>query len=344
VKKKLKSLSIVFVIFCLGCQSIEDVPTSPNPLVGYKVMDNPRSFVPVGAIWINNYGPNGIGVADENIEIVEGVDRYSFNSSTNAEATLSVARMVGLSSRNAKNIDVIIEGLQMYRVRDIFSLGVTSGQNVLYEAVKAKSIKIDLSGQLGADVRALLQAKGIPYNVFVRGNNKESITIDSSNLFFAYRVVGFVYLDHSRFNVLVDGYANDIFFSANGYQMVADASSLDDCFCKKMRSSEDCFGEPIYITITEPSGTSIGGIPSTKDVIHRPYLDWNKNYLLWTRTERELDTGTVFRTRYLSLDLRRSITVYPGPECMVQFSPGASGGGIIENFYELRTLASPSGW
>lgn len=340
-------LTIVSIcLLFLGCSSVNPVEeVTLTPLSGYQIMENPRSKVTLGAKWINDIGTNGNGVPEEEIDRVSGIESYIYTSSANASVTAQLARFFGISGAAVNQTKFILKGIETYRVKDIFTTNITAGESILYEAIKVRTIYIEQVQGANAGIEAQLRAKGIPFEVGAAVNGGERVVIDGSNLFLAFRVVTFIPLDYGSSNVLVDGNANDIFISSNGYRIRGDAQPIHDCACVQGIHFSECLKQPITLKITEPSGVSVGGLPAETTISHKPSLDWDKNYILWKRTEKELSTGTVYRTRYLSLDFRRLMAVEHLPqECVVQIMPGGSAGEIVEAYYELRALVQPRGW
>lgn len=342
----LRYATIFVISLLIGCTPNNNLRnTISDPLTGYQIMDNPRSSVPLGAIWINNFGPNGNGIDATDIEQIRGIESYTYTSQINADMTAKLANMLGISGNIAKRVSLTLQGIEIYRVKDIFLSTAVAGENILYEAVKVQKITAESTSGGIAEISSQLQSKGIPFVIDIGGSGGQRASIDGSNLFIAFKVISFVQLDYGRNNVLIDGWATDFFMSTHGYQIKTDASSIHECACVQENEFRSCLEQEIKLKITEPSGMSIGGIPSEMTIEHKPSKDWDKNYLLWKRTETELPSGTVYRVRYLSLDLRRHLSLEKMPsECEVRVSPGASGGQIAEIYYELKPLFQPKGW
>ena len=345
--KKLLLLPVTLLFYsCAG-----RIPSPPdiggNPLAGYKSMSNPRSSVPVGAVWIQNSGPNGDSAESDNLQVDKGISSLSYTANSNPSLVLGLAEYFGLSANQTQDLVVTLKNIETTRVRDVFRLNVSPGQNILYEALKAESISFTIKSVAGANLGSNFEARGVPVTAKISGGNSTTVTIDGSGLYLAYRVMKFQHLDRTNHTILSDGEARDLRLLIPSYQVQADALGLHNCACDLALPEQTCIKDnPIKIAVTDPNGTAIGGTPPAKNVVHYIDADRNKTYPLWVRTEGELPTGTVFVARYMRLDLRPSIEdAGSGNSCMVRFPP-IRAGSITEITYQMQPVPDPvaTGW
>lgn len=325
-----------------GGPDIPPIPSSPNPLAGYKIMTNPRASVPVGAVWIQLSGPNGAGAPADNLQVDDGVSSATFTANSNPSMVFAIANLFGLSASQAQNLSVTMTGVETTRVKDVFALGIPVGQNILYEALKVETMRFAFSRNIDASVELNFRARGaaIESNTAISGNRV--VTIDSSNLFIAYRVMKMETLATDVRNVLVDGTANDMLLSASGYQISAEGRGLQACACAAGSLTSGCLAEnPLRIRVTDPSGMTLNSDPPEKEISYFVPADYSRNYPLWSRFERELPTGTVYTVKYMTLALRPELQSL-GDSCEVRFPPGGTGGRITEAYVELKPFAEAS--
>jgi hypothetical protein len=154
----------------------------------YNIMVTPKADVPVGARWIPGVGPSGVG-ANDNVSISAGSAASTINSTTKKQMSLSVAQFFGFSGNSSQSIKVNLESLEIHRVIDLTKLEIKPGEQVLYEAIKAKKIIIKADDANAAQVKANATARGIPINADASVSGDSAITLDGSNLFLAYQVV-----------------------------------------------------------------------------------------------------------------------------------------------------------
>lgn len=154
----------------------------------YTVMVTPKADVPVGARWIPGVGPSGSGT-EANVSVSAGAASSTVNSTTKKQMSLSVAQFLGFSGNSSQAINVTLESLEVHRVTDLTKLKIKPGEQVLYEAIKAKKIVFKADDATAVGVKASATARGIPISADVSTGNDSAITLDGSNLFLAYQVI-----------------------------------------------------------------------------------------------------------------------------------------------------------
>lgn len=154
----------------------------------YTVMITPKADVPVGARWIPGVGPSG-SRTDDNVSISAGSAASKITSTTKRQMSLSVAQFFGFSDNSSQSIDVSLESLEVHRVIDLTKLKIKPGEQVLYEAIKAKKIVFRTDNINAAQLKANATARSIPIDAEASASGGSAITLDGSNLFLAYQVV-----------------------------------------------------------------------------------------------------------------------------------------------------------
>ncbi len=347
-------------IACSACRPCKGVSSRciADVLSGYQLLSNPRTAIPIGAVWYQATGPNGNGAASENIVTDDGAAVFKFTQVQRRVLAANVASFIGLTGVQAKQVVVDLEDLKVVRVKDIFQLDVTADDSILYEGISAGRMTFRYRRGLGLDLGSKFAAKNIPVvDAKLTTGNIESVTVDGSNLYLAYRVVKFVQLNRSESKVRTDGTPDDMSISVAGLKITADASAMKPC--GHAADVQDCIAAaPIKMTIMDPNLTTISGKAFTKDITVRIGQDREKPFTILQRKEKDLATGTVLVARYIQFDIptpRVSPSTEPSvlgghdsPVQMayIQFIPGAVSGKLTEIFYEMRDLADPQakGW
>lgn len=333
-----------------------DLYPAPKVFEGYKLLSNPRANIPIGAVWFQDQGPNGNRAAAENIEIVDGATVVNFTQDQRRTLIANVARFIGLTGVQAKNVTVNLSDLKVVRVKDIFQMDVSTDGNILYEGISAGTMTFTHGRDLNLDLASEFTAKGIPVDAAVTTGNNRSVTVNGSNLFLAYRVLKVTTLDRSRFDVITDGSPERMTVSARGLEITADASAMKAC--DDMDSIETCLAEaPIKLTIVDSRLTALNGSTASKEITVRIGQERNKRFYLSRQTEKELPDGTVFVNKYIQFDIPMPKVYGPSPgiagdgdspacEILIQFRPGATSGKVTEVYYQMKQLADPraTGW
>ncbi|WP_420137478.1 hypothetical protein [Sphingomonas sp.] len=157
-------------------------------LTDYTLLTVPRSTLPIGARWIPNVGPSGSG-ATNNVTIARGSDSTRIDATTRRNLSLSLANLLGLGASSLDHTDVELSGVEIYRVDDLTKLNIRPGEQVLYEGIKAKSIKLRLNQVAADQVSANAAVHKIPVSLGGSSGSERAVTIDGSDLFIAYKVV-----------------------------------------------------------------------------------------------------------------------------------------------------------
>lgn len=153
-------------------------------------MSLPRSTLPIGAMWLQSTGPNGSATSADNIENSESLSSAVMGKKLKQNVTAALGSYLGLSADRAKTLDVKYTDLKVDRVRDVAKVaGLSSGQRLLYAAVKASTIEINATSGTNATLRAAAEAKGIKAVLSAGSGNTSVLKLDGRNLYIAYRVM-----------------------------------------------------------------------------------------------------------------------------------------------------------
>lgn len=339
-----------------ACSGVDGVtaPSVTDVLSGYKLLSNPRTGIPIGAVWYQGTGPNAEGAASENIVRDDGAAVLNFTQVQRRVLAANVASFIGLTGVQAKHLIVDLSDLKVVRVKDIFQVGVTPDDSVLYEGISAGRMTFRYRRRLGLDLGSRFAAKGIPVDAKLTTGNIESVTVDGTDLYLAYRVLKFVHLNRDESAVMTDGTPDRMTIHARGLRLTADASAMKQCgHAEDVEDVKRCIADaPIKITIMDPNLTTISGRAFTKDITVRIGQGVTQPFTIPLRKENELATGTVFVARYIQFNIPMPKLWPPvasddgSPAVHIQFIPGAKSGTLTETSYEMRELADPraKGW
>ena len=178
------------------------------------------------------------------------------------------------------------------------------------------------------------------------------ITIDGSDLFFAFRIVTFKNLDSSISKIMVDGDTSDLrLFIPNVIKTSVDSKKLHECICSEdsKLSLDDCL-ETIPIKISVITKTLITGGAVKKTFDYKIGVDTTFYTSLDIVKELDLPEGVAYTAIGMSLDIPKPTKSAIGKgynySCSTQIPTELIPGHVRTQSFELKPLAKPkaAGW
>lgn len=150
-----------------------------------------RSSVPVGALWIPGHGPYGEGASPENLVTEPGLKEITIDNNLQATLTAGFLKFLDLDPSYRSKVTARFGDLSIVRVKDMSKLAGPSGEPRIYAALKAATITITVTQDLGLDIEAKLA--GSDLNVVAKGTagRARTFTIDGKDMFLAIQVATF---------------------------------------------------------------------------------------------------------------------------------------------------------
>jgi hypothetical protein len=188
-------LILILLIFLRhGQRATLAIPASNELFAGFKVMDLPRSEVPIGAVWTQGIGP--VGVAPKNAtSVARSLDNSQIESSDTFRASViaSLFRKIGWDSSGdlERERDLRLEHMTLAGITQASSLPFIAGNSYLWEAVRVDSFSVNSSTSERERVRAEIQKATAADNITenASGSNAVRVIASGTKLFVAYRVV-----------------------------------------------------------------------------------------------------------------------------------------------------------
>src|SRR4051812_21172474 len=183
-------LACALPLATLACASAPAFVPRPGEVYhGFSAMAEPKPELPVGALWVQGYGPYGEGAAADNLVTVRGLSGFSATGDLQLSLTLGLGSLLHIDPQYRTKISARFSDLSVVRVKDVAKLSGPSGQPRIYEALKAGTITVTADKSLGLDFDAQVQTSHFP--VLGRGDTgrTQSLTIDAKDMYLAYRVV-----------------------------------------------------------------------------------------------------------------------------------------------------------
>jgi hypothetical protein len=174
----------------LSAQATASPEFAPNPrqaFDGFVAINPPRADVPVGALWINGYGPTGDGAGNDNLETDKSLSALTIDKNLQLSLSLGLLQLFGIDPKARDHYTARFTDLSLVRVKDIDKLPGLKGEPRIIEALKAGSViissdsEIGLNGQNSAWQRNDLQMSGT-------ADRAHTYSIEAHDMFIAIHV------------------------------------------------------------------------------------------------------------------------------------------------------------
>jgi hypothetical protein len=164
------------------------VPKPSEVYQGYVALEMPRTELPVGALWVQNYGPSGDGAAADNLVTERSLSQITINSDLQLGLTAGILNLFGLDPSYRNKLSARFGDLSIVRVKDMAKLSGPASEPRIYEAVRAGSVTITTDNDIGLDIDTRAAGRNLP--VVGRSDNgrRRSFSMDGKDMFIAFRV------------------------------------------------------------------------------------------------------------------------------------------------------------
>lgn len=162
------------------------VPRPGAVYEGFVAINGPRADVPVGALWIDGYGPHGDPAAPDNLEVVRGLSGITINRDLELRLTAGLLGLLGIDPSLRRQFQARFSDLSIVRVKDVSKLAGPSGEPRIIEALKAGSVTVttDNGGGLGIPSGSALGQ----FTATLSSDGRRAFTIEGRDMFVAMRV------------------------------------------------------------------------------------------------------------------------------------------------------------
>ena len=186
---------VVLALLCLapiGCgsslQAAPDFAPSPRQAFdGFVAINPPRPDVPVGALWIQGFGPTGSGADKDNLETIRSVNSLTIDKTLQLSLSLGLFDLIGIDPKLRDHYVARFSDLSIVRVKDLSKLEGMKGEPRLVEALKAGSITISSDNGFGLTARTI----GFEQNDAVGSTSNDkarAYSIEARDMIIAIRV------------------------------------------------------------------------------------------------------------------------------------------------------------
>lgn len=163
------------------------VPKPSQAFEGFVAINAPRPEVPVGALWIDGYGPTGEAASADNLETVRSLNGMTIDRNLQLSLTAGLLDLIGIDPRIRNRFSARFSDLTNVRVKDVSKLSGARGEPRIVEAIKAASVTVSSDGEIGLNARTMgWQLREVRAET-VNGRTRSSM-IEGRDLFIAMRV------------------------------------------------------------------------------------------------------------------------------------------------------------
>jgi hypothetical protein len=262
-------VSAILVVGCVPAPSPSTGTVSGIP-AGFKALSIPREDISIGAKWRPSIGPDGAGIAKENLLSVRSVDILSSNQVLSGGVKTALADFLSLGGLAGTELKMDFGNLLIDRVADLSLVNASTGDSIVYEGLKAESIKISYQSQYSAEVRAAIEQKGIPILFEGGGSGGNTMTIDGSDLYIAFRAVSLQPAGTKRSGPKNTNMTGDV--KIEPYDLTIDYENYATCLINGWRNPialpngqgtianfGPCQDVPVFINLADFSRSTISG-------------------------------------------------------------------------------------
>jgi hypothetical protein len=183
-------LSLIFAATLALSGAASSAPDfAPNPkqtFQGFVSINPPRADVPVGALWIDGYGPTGEGASADNLETVRSLSNINIDKNLQLALTLGVLNLLGIDPKASDHYTAHFSDLSIIRVKDLARLSGPKGEPRIIEALKAGDVTVSSASDVGLggerdSFQSAVTGSG-------NGDRNRSYSIEAHDMFIALHV------------------------------------------------------------------------------------------------------------------------------------------------------------
>ncbi|MFL6725206.1 MAG: hypothetical protein ACJ8FS_01675 [Sphingomicrobium sp.] len=163
---------------------------APNPrqaYVGFVAINPPRAEVPVGALWIDGYGPTGAAADKDNLETLRSLNSLTIDKNLQLALSVGLLDLIGIDPKLRDHYVAHFTDLSMVRVKDISKLAGPKGEPRIIEALKAGSVTISSDSDFGLNAQSIgFQKSNV--NGSTSNDRARTYSIEAHDMFVAIHV------------------------------------------------------------------------------------------------------------------------------------------------------------
>jgi hypothetical protein len=164
----------------------EFAPDPRQSFQGFVGINPPRADVPVGALWIDEYGPTGEQASADNLETVRSLSSVSIDKNLQLAITFGLLNVLGIDPKARDHYTARFSDLSIVRVKDMARLSGPKGEPRIVEALKAGNVTVSSDTDIGLSG----DKAGFQSRIIGSANNDRTRTyaIEARDMFIAIHV------------------------------------------------------------------------------------------------------------------------------------------------------------
>lgn len=299
--KKFLFSSIFYLVLTVFSQAIQ--AQEANWFKRFKLMDIPRSEVPIGAVWTSQ-GPMGKGAEESSLNRVTSFSQYNSNKNSQFKADLELTLLKFITGKfnldRSRLMDLKVDSIEIVNVEDLNVLKSQIGKKILFEAIRVKQMTVTFNSRdsLNLDVKLNEFFEDINVSNENKLSKKKEVTAQGGNLYIAYNVVELkrekTKVEKVKFKPQFSSGTSGLRFISR-YYFQTDGYTITLCPCDILKCAQNtmAYGETASTTvgrcvlqedweITVLNSNKFSDGQPAKSIIRTrlPYDIWNKSFPL----------------------------------------------------------------
>ncbi len=243
------------VLSAVPASAMPDFIPSPGGIYeDYTALVEPRTELPLGALWVQGYGPAGEGAAAENVATVKSLTGVAINRDTQLNLFSGILNLFGIDPSYKSRLSVRLSDVAIVRVKDMAKLSGPTGEPRLYEALRAGTITISIESDVGLDGDPRATGKKLPIIGRADTGHRRSFSIDGRDMFIAYRVATLKSTRSDEEELSLRWRAGGADAEFGRHAIGLDTSQVEACICgaEGDEQAASCQKErPVMISVTK---------------------------------------------------------------------------------------------
>ncbi|WP_332752360.1 hypothetical protein [Sphingomonas sp. RB1R13] len=163
------------------------VPDPHAAFDGFAAIRSPRPDVPVGALWVQGYGPTGEGATADNLETVRSLNGINIDKNLQLSLSTGLFSLLGIDPHVRDHFTAHFTELTIIRVKDVSKLSGPPGEPRIVAALKAGGVTVTSDGDVGLNARTIVYGQ-TKIQGSTTNDRTRTFSIDGRDLFIAIRV------------------------------------------------------------------------------------------------------------------------------------------------------------
>jgi len=219
---------VAFAFVMSPVQAAPAFAPAPKPAFdGFVAINPPRADVPVGALWVDDYGPTGEAATQDNLETVRSLSGMSIDKGFQLALSAGILQLIGIDPKAQSHYSAHFGDLSIVRLKDPAKLSGPQGEPRIVEALKAGSVTVSSDSDLGLGGQLSGFSASASGNATV--DRTHAYSIEAHDMFIAVRVAIPERIATKEEDLRLDGSRNRA--TIRDYSVTLDSSGCIGAIC-----------------------------------------------------------------------------------------------------------------